>query len=122
MAAQERQKVEEYKSVLAPTKKIAPRDIQHGDDLHPSLRALQRIQQQNNIRREAEKAPVAFSPKHVQTGPGGTSPFSSAIGERVRGLAVNLNMALLFFVPVYSQQSMQYSHKPWTGRMCGLSA
>ena len=69
--------------MVAPAKKITARDIQHGEDLHPSLRALQRMQQQQNIRREAQKLPVAFSPKHVNSGPGGNSPFSSSIGERV---------------------------------------
>lgn len=82
VAAHQRQKLEEYRSVLAPAKKVAARDIRYADDLHPSLRAVQRCQQQNNIRRETDKMPLAFSPKHVNTGPGGFSPFSSAIGER----------------------------------------
>lgn len=103
MAAQEREKLEEYKTVLAPAKKIGARDIQHADDLHPSLRAVQRCQQRNNNLREAQKMPLAFSPKHVTTGPGGTSPFSSAIGERVRHLTINHSVVSLLLVQVHTK-------------------
>jgi hypothetical protein len=83
VAAEERAKLEGYKTIIGPVKKIGARDIWHTDDMHPSLRAQQRAQQQTNFRREASKMPVAFSPKHVNTGHGGTSPMSSGIGERV---------------------------------------
>lgn len=88
--AMHQEKQSDYVNTLGRMRKLGAQEIATRPDLHPSLRAVQRRQQEEILKREADKEPNAFTPKAAANSVAG-SPIPSFMTTRVCLRLIQLN-------------------------------